>query len=285
MFLIGVRNIPRRRAQTVLIVIGLMLSTLIISAAFSIGDTVNYSITNQVYNTLHSIDEIVQVHTGSSNKRLRVSPGASRAADPAGAGGPVGAGVQVDRRRRRRRAGDSGTAPIADRARGQSERSITVAGADAGIDAGLPGHHQHGRASSSRSRTSAPDEVYMNSSLADKLDAHARRQLTVFVGGQPTQFIAEGHRQGHDAHRHSASAAPEGLAMPLARAQTLFNRPNEVDFIAVSNDGGVRDSLGEQRRSQRRPQPEAGRRRRDAWRATDDEAGPRRLTRPRPRAS
>ena len=48
MFLIGVRNIPRRRAQTVLIIIGLMLSTLIITAAFSIGDTVNYSITNQV---------------------------------------------------------------------------------------------------------------------------------------------------------------------------------------------------------------------------------------------
>ena len=33
MFQIGVRNIPRRRAQTILIIIGLMLSTLIISTA------------------------------------------------------------------------------------------------------------------------------------------------------------------------------------------------------------------------------------------------------------
>ncbi len=47
MFFIGLRNIPRRRAQTVLIIIGLMLSTLIISTAFSIGDTVDYSITSQ----------------------------------------------------------------------------------------------------------------------------------------------------------------------------------------------------------------------------------------------
>ncbi|MXZ46143.1 MAG: hypothetical protein F4Z08_03975, partial [Chloroflexi bacterium] len=35
----GLRNIGRRRTQTSLIVIGLMLSTLIISAAFATGDT------------------------------------------------------------------------------------------------------------------------------------------------------------------------------------------------------------------------------------------------------
>jgi putative ABC transport system permease protein len=32
-FTIGVRNLPRRPAQTILIVVGLMLSTLVISAA------------------------------------------------------------------------------------------------------------------------------------------------------------------------------------------------------------------------------------------------------------
>ena len=35
-FKLGIRNIPRRKAQTVLIVVGLMLSTLIIAAAFLI---------------------------------------------------------------------------------------------------------------------------------------------------------------------------------------------------------------------------------------------------------
>ena len=44
LFRLGVRNIPRRRAQTTLIVLGLMLSTLIISAAFTTGDTVQRSI-------------------------------------------------------------------------------------------------------------------------------------------------------------------------------------------------------------------------------------------------
>src|SRR3990170_5424193 len=59
MFFIGLRNIPRRVAQTTLIVVGLMLSTLIISAAFTTGDTVDYSITNQTVTLLGHVDEVV----------------------------------------------------------------------------------------------------------------------------------------------------------------------------------------------------------------------------------
>ncbi len=55
----GIRNLTRRKTQTVLIVIGLMLSTLIISAAFATGDTVGYSVTNTVYDELGEADLLV----------------------------------------------------------------------------------------------------------------------------------------------------------------------------------------------------------------------------------
>src|SRR3546814_17609587 len=55
----GLRNLALRKAQTALIVIGLMLSTLIISAAFATGDTVGYSVTNTVYDELGEADLIV----------------------------------------------------------------------------------------------------------------------------------------------------------------------------------------------------------------------------------
>jgi putative ABC transport system permease protein len=58
-FKLGVRNIPRRKAQTILIVIGLMLSTLIISAAMTTGDTINNSVGAQVYDLLGHTDEVV----------------------------------------------------------------------------------------------------------------------------------------------------------------------------------------------------------------------------------
>ncbi|CAN5643915.1 hypothetical protein BH23CHL3_BH23CHL3_08580 [soil metagenome] len=58
-FKLGVRNIPRRKAQTTLIVVGLMLSTLIITAALGTGDTLNRSVTNSVYELLGPVDELV----------------------------------------------------------------------------------------------------------------------------------------------------------------------------------------------------------------------------------
>ena len=59
MFMMGLRNIPRRMGQTVLIVIGLMLSTLIISAAFTTGDTVDHSLTSQSYELLGHVDVVI----------------------------------------------------------------------------------------------------------------------------------------------------------------------------------------------------------------------------------
>ena len=59
-FRLGIRNVPRRKAQTGLIVIGLMLSTLIMSAAFATGDTINYSIGDVVYKSLGRVDEVIQ---------------------------------------------------------------------------------------------------------------------------------------------------------------------------------------------------------------------------------
>src|SRR3954451_18620054 len=59
MFKMGVRNIPRRKAQTTLIVVGLMLSTLIISAALGTGDTLHYSLTKDTYDNLGHVDQLV----------------------------------------------------------------------------------------------------------------------------------------------------------------------------------------------------------------------------------
>src|SRR4028118_835329 len=61
MFRIGIRNLPRRRAQTLLIVLGLMLSTLIMSSALGFGDSLNYSIKKGVYDQLGPVDETLAI--------------------------------------------------------------------------------------------------------------------------------------------------------------------------------------------------------------------------------
>src|SRR5438105_13581872 len=56
LFRMGLRNIPRRRAQSIIIVFGLMVSTLIVTAAFTVGDSLSYSITKAVYDKAGPVD-------------------------------------------------------------------------------------------------------------------------------------------------------------------------------------------------------------------------------------
>ena len=63
LFKLGLRNIPRRRAQTVLIIVGLMLSTAIITAALALGDTVSSLIRNGALDALGATDVVVESPT------------------------------------------------------------------------------------------------------------------------------------------------------------------------------------------------------------------------------
>src|SRR6188472_855945 len=67
-FKLGVRNIPRRRAQTTLIVIGLMLSTLITAAALGTGDTLNHAVTATTYEVLGRVDEVIVYSQGTDGQ-------------------------------------------------------------------------------------------------------------------------------------------------------------------------------------------------------------------------
>ena len=59
MFKTGLRNIPRRRAQTALIIFGLMLATVIMTVAFGTGDTLSTSVTDDLYELLGETDMII----------------------------------------------------------------------------------------------------------------------------------------------------------------------------------------------------------------------------------
>jgi len=59
LYKIGLRNIPRRAGQSILIVVGLTLSTIIIVSSFATGDTLNVSVRRQAVAAYGNIDEII----------------------------------------------------------------------------------------------------------------------------------------------------------------------------------------------------------------------------------
>jgi putative ABC transport system permease protein len=64
-FRMAARNLPRRRTQTILVVLGLMLATMLFSASFTTGDTLTNSLRVQSLENLGQVD--VQVQADGSN--------------------------------------------------------------------------------------------------------------------------------------------------------------------------------------------------------------------------
>lgn len=56
---LGLRNVPRRRSQSALIVLGLTLSTVIITASLATGDTLQYSVRQHAVDAYGEIDEVL----------------------------------------------------------------------------------------------------------------------------------------------------------------------------------------------------------------------------------
>ncbi len=237
-FLIGLRNIPRRPSRTILIVLGLMLSTLIISAAFTTGDTINRSISAEAYDVLGHVDETIQI------------------------GEDLDEGVDIVVRREpvpqslaaelEERLGDDkeidGLMPVIVEPVAvlnprslQSEPLVVLVGVDTSRIGAFP-DIVDGEGRPVDVATLADDEVLVNESLADELSAEPGDLLEVFSENQRFTFQVAGIVQD----RLLSGATPFrrlGMVTRIEVLQEAFDREGEADFIAVSNQGGVRDGL------------------------------------------
>ncbi|MGI8688417.1 MAG: ABC transporter permease [Thermomicrobiales bacterium] len=235
-FRLGIRNVPRRKAQTGLIVVGLMLSTLIMSAAFATGDTINYSIGDVVYKSLGRVDEVIQP------KQDPNSAGQTSDKIPA----PVLTNLET------RFKGDPDitgfvptlgkAVPVLNLRTLQSEPIVSLAGVDAKrVDA--IGGVMDTNGNKLDISTLKPGEVYLNQTGADKLQAQTGDTIQSFYNNQPISFTVAGIVRDSIFNANTNGNAYPGLLIPLDRAQTMFNRPNDYDAIFVANTGTVRSGV------------------------------------------
>lgn len=242
----GLRNIPRRVAQSTLIVLGLMLSTLIISAAFTTGDTVDRSISSDAYRLMGHVDESLK--TGAD----RASGGFSDPRGPSSSGREIpGADYQaflaaMDQARLEDVDGYMGVlyeeVPVVNPSARLSEPTVTFAGLDSDRAAGFPDVVSAASGEVLDVASLGPDEVFVNESAASKLDVKAGGTVQVWVQNQPHDFRVVDVVQDRLLTGTRSSELREGLVTRLDTLHRLFGHEN-VDFIAISNAGGVRDTL------------------------------------------
>ncbi len=233
MFKMGLRNIPRRPAQTGLIVIGLMLSTLITSAAFGTGDTLTTSITSEVYNTAGEADEMIRWDTDRQ---------------PAAIDQQLIPLAEVEEWRRMF-AGDPNIesfAPfISERLPVQnvdtrlnefSARLVAYRPEDAAALGGL-------KDTRGRPVELGANEIAVNEELADQIDAKVGHTVRVFYQLQPVELTVKAIVPNTILSGSFDTSYRQGAAVEFGFLSQLTGKGENADSVWVSNHGGVKSGV------------------------------------------
>lgn len=226
-FRLGIRNIPRRKSQTALIIVGLALSTLIITSALGIGDTIDYSVKVAVYDRLGAVDQEISAtlleapagfsfgaspNTSTDNSEWFAQEVAD-AVTPLADGSILDAAVPVAVQ----------TLPVFNSQSNLSEAAVairgigTVTGNGLTVPAGLA--------------ELGADELLVNESLAEALAVTVGDEL-LLVKGMPTPFTVS-------AIVPDGELAGDGPSViwSLAQAQAFFEQAGQVTAVLTSNTG------------------------------------------------
>ena len=223
---LGLRPIPRRPGQTVLIIVGVMLSTVIISAAFGTGDTLSFSIRNDVLKSLKTIDEVIVPAKAGAEDSFGAPPYIpyerfqelrSQLSDNEDIDGLA---PQV-----------AESAPAVNLTTRLSEGRMNVVGLDPAF---MSGFDRFKKPSGEEVvlEDLAQGEAYVNAEAARELEAVAGHDIRLFIEDEPITLtvravVNKGGLAGRD----------PTLIVPLDLAQAIFGKAGQINNIVVSNRG------------------------------------------------
>ena len=225
---LGLRNIPRRKGQTSLIVIGVMLSTLIAAAALGTGDTISHTIRSSALDGLGPIDEIIVYSRADADDRFGTSSYISY--DRFEEIQTRLAGLSIDGLVPQL----AEVAPAINPRTSLSEGRMRVVGIDVTLTQGF-GELTTLSGDKVGLEDLSDGEAYLNEKAAEELEAVAGDVVRIVVDGAPTEFSVR-----RLVEKGGLAGVDSTLIVPLARAQAVFERPGQVNLIAVSNLGDAR---------------------------------------------
>ena len=234
---LALRNIPRRRSETVLIIVGLMLATLLITAAFGTGDTMTYSMRQAFIAGLGNID--LQIQRVNPVVAINAAPDFNHAVPTFDqkALDDLKAKVGNDDRIDGWSVDFEQTVPVIDTISKQASGQTDLHGV--GSDSKQTTGELHTVAGSLFDIASLKDgEILLDKAAADKLNAKVGDSVQVIASGKPTDFKVRDIVVTNSPNVQSPTAI-----VSLPQAQTLFNAPGQITAINLSLKGGALDGI------------------------------------------
>ena len=225
---LAARNIRRRTTRVVIVVLGLLVGTAVISSSLVVGDTLSYIFLEDVYVRLGAVDEIVSNEFGGQLFSFAETNLTQIRADLITARSPVD-GIAPTLLK---------VMPVRNVAGNKGNQQITVMGLNASYEGAFgPLTTRDGRSVDTGSLR--PDDVFANARAAADLNATPGQNLTLFYGTTNQTLV---HATVADIVRDEGTGSYERRAilfMDLRRAQSAFSENSSINLIRVSNLGGV----------------------------------------------
>ena len=236
----GLRNVVRRRTNAMIVVLGLMIGTAIISGSLVVGDTLENMFTKSVYDSYDETDETVYaVNLNGTYEFIPYSEYLALADlianDPYLSSKVEGLSPEIYTR-----------VSVFDVDSQLSEPSVAITAFDHAQSPALGKlDPKHGPATTGAEL--APNEVYVNEWLADEIDIKAGHRLVVFLGENESQVFTVKDVVENEGRANFGWSGPEGggmnIIMTLDQAQTLLNQTGMVNFIKLTNFGDEREGM------------------------------------------
>lgn len=230
-FKIGVRNIPRRRTQMVLIVFALMLSTTLLSSILAIGDVVNAAVQSVAIYNLGNVDETVEGGNGALgffDDRIYYNVARQARNDPDIAA--VGAALVET------------NLLVADESSRQVRSKVTAFAIIPGSEQGFGGMQNDNGKGRLQIVSLNSNEVYLNHTAATLLNAHAGDLIYLYSKRWP------GQRYGFYVRgiviNGGLSGETPAILSQVQPFRTIEHRYDDITKIFIANRGGGVSSVG-----------------------------------------
>ena len=226
---LAVRNIPKRMGQSSLIIFGLMLSTVIIEASLGIGDTVYNSIKRTALESVGYVDESISSPQRFSDARYF----------------PENTIENIDNILKDNSQIDgvisriSTNLPVLNIRTNRTEARMTIRGYKADRQSSF-GEIIALDGTPSPLINLQSNEVLLNENAGEILEAKIGDNIEIYTGKNKTTFTVKNIVQ----HGGLASGGDTKLVlMSLNQIQNLINKPKLIDWIGISNTGGIIEGL------------------------------------------
>src|SRR5687768_16126892 len=252
-FRMAARNLPRRRTQTILVVLGLMLATMLFSASFTTGDTLTNSLRLQSLENLGQVDVQVQADGAGASGQQEFGETSSERAGyfDANVAGEVRDRLSDENHVSGVAPAAIETVPVTARGSDLSEPSTDVLGLDQEQTEGFD------TLTTSSGKTLDPtdlgkDEIYLSADAAEGLDVGKGDVIEATFAQKPGTTAAPNAPPAPGAlpaprpseltmagvyERGANPASSTSMVMPLQRLQERVGEEGRINAVLITHKG------------------------------------------------